>query len=147
MRKDFKRENKSSMELVIGFKQIYVNKYSFIVINLDTDPKTIIFQHQSFHIWETHIRGLLLSESNDFLTLSKEGIMALSLYKKKKEKEFRDPNNPSIMRKLHSLQECNYLKVQDSNMLLFKYNLVDNKNNIIIKILEHYSNRSNDTEF
>lgn len=51
------------------------------------------------------------------------------------------------MIRLHSLQECNYLKIQESNLLLFKYNLVDNKNDIEIKIQEQYSNKSNDTEF
>ena len=64
-------------EIVLCYKCIYVNTFTVFVIKLD-DPPVIVFRYEMYHIWESTIKGSLLS-SNDFLILSKDGEQALSL--------------------------------------------------------------------
>jgi len=64
-------------EIVLCYKCIYVNTFTVFVIKLD-DPPIIVFRYEMYHIWESIIKGSLLS-SNDFLILSKDGEEALSL--------------------------------------------------------------------
>ena len=59
-------------ELVIGFKQIYVNSYSLFCIDISVDDvEPILFRHDSYQLWETNCTGLLLNnKSSDFVTLN-----------------------------------------------------------------------------
>ena len=74
-------------ELVLCYKTIYINKFTIFVISLNDGQNNknkdynVVLRHESFHIWESHIRGCLLP-SNFFLILSKEGTTQLSIGQK-----------------------------------------------------------------
>ena len=77
----------NSAELVLCYKTIYINKFTIFVISLGDGQShknkdyNVVLRHESFHIWESHIRGCLLP-SNFFLILSKEGTTQLSIGQK-----------------------------------------------------------------
>jgi hypothetical protein len=51
---------------------------------------SILFKHESFHLWESDCIGLLCEVSKDFLLVSKAGMNVLSLgtIEKKRVKDF-----------------------------------------------------------
>jgi len=65
-----------------------------------------------------------LLSSNDFLTLSKDGINLIALGHSK-NKVVKDKDG--INRMLHSLGKCNFLKLESSNHLLFACQYYDNR--------------------
>ena len=105
-------------ELILSYKSIYINTYDIVVIKIHDG--SIVFRHESFHLWEQFIKGIFIS-SHQYLTISKAGVVAMSLARKRKVISFRDPNNNKITRRLHSLQECEYLKISPSNHITFRY--------------------------
>lgn len=70
-------------------------------------------------MWEFKVKGCFLPSSKDFLTLSDQGMTALSLAKQNSKKTYFDREGSPRM--LHSLQKCNYLKTDETNLLVFKY--------------------------
>lgn len=60
-------------ELIISYKSIYINTYDIIVIKLNDG--SLIFKHESFHLWEQHIKGIFISQ-HQFLTISQAGVHA-----------------------------------------------------------------------
>ena len=68
-------------ELVLCYKAIYINKFTIMIINIDDsdiNESNVVLRHESFHIWESNIRGCFLP-SNDFLILSKNGRTLLKI--------------------------------------------------------------------
>lgn len=100
--------------IVVSFKQNHINTYNVFVIDLES--RVILYWHEGYQLWESPIKGFLLS-TNDFLTYSKDGISVLSLGEKAarviKDQEGMD-------QKIHSLGACNYLKVEPTNSLFFR---------------------------
>jgi hypothetical protein len=41
--------------------------------------QTTLFRHESFQLWESEVRGLILSKKKDFITMSKAGLNILAL--------------------------------------------------------------------
>lgn len=70
-------DKKNLKELIVSYLTIYENSHNVIVMDISdtiSEKKHMIFRHESFHLWEQQITGLLLSESKDFLCLSQKGI-------------------------------------------------------------------------
>jgi len=76
MLKQTKTENPC---IVISFKSIGINTYNVFVIDLDTS--LIKYWHECFQLWESEVKGFLLS-TNDFMILSKDGMNLLALGEK-----------------------------------------------------------------
>ena len=60
---------------------MYVNTYCLKVFNI---PKTAldnncVLTHESQHLWEHDIQGLLVNGSNEFITVSLNGISVIAL--------------------------------------------------------------------
>lgn len=70
----FKLRNfeKGLKELIISYKTIFINTYNVICMDISVDDEqTIIFRHESFQLWESECRGLLLTKNKDFVTINK----------------------------------------------------------------------------
>jgi len=71
---------KSYKELVVSYKTIYINTYNVTVMDISADiNEATLFRHESFQLWESDARGLLLTKNKDFVTLSKSGLCVLAL--------------------------------------------------------------------
>jgi len=109
-------------------KSIFINTYNVYVIDLAT--KRVVYRHESYHLWEASIRGLLL-KNYDFIILSKDGQKVMSLgYQNKRV--LRD--NQGTTWQLHSLDSCRDLLLEPSNNLLF----TRKQNEIIMSVQEQY---------
>ena len=106
--------DKPVKELVVSYKQIYVNLYTVFVIEIETG--LIKFRHENYQLWESPVMGFLNTQTNDFIVLNKDGTSFLPLGRREKKNIF---NSDGIMRCVHSLDSCNYLKIEDSNHLRF----------------------------
>ena len=105
-------------ELIISYKTIFMNTYNVICMDISTDAdQLIIFRHESFQLWESECMGLLLTKHKDFIHLNKSGMHVLSLGSIEK-RACRD--NKKVDRMIHSLESCNFLKVDKSNYLVFE---------------------------
>jgi len=98
---------------VISYKCIGINTFNVFVVDCET--RLIKFWHESNNLWESTVKGFLLS-TNDFTILSKDGINLLTLGDRKSRVVMDSDKNP---RKIHSLGSMNYLKIAPSNHLLF----------------------------
>ncbi len=61
--------------------------------------------------------GLLLQKSKDFVHLSKAGMQVLSMGSDE-QRVIQD--NKGVHRMIHSLESCNFLKVDKNNFLVFE---------------------------
>ena len=107
--------------VVVSYKCIAINTYNVFVIDLKT--KLIKYRHEGFQLWESPTQGFLL-ETNEFMILSKHGIEVISLGEKP-ERDIRD--NEGQLRKLHSVGQPNYLKIEPTNHLLYSFQFYDNR--------------------
>jgi hypothetical protein len=82
---------------------------------IDIKSRLIKYWHEGYQLWESPVKGFLLS-SNEFLILSKDGINMLSIGEKP-SRVVKD--NEGFDRMIHSLGKCNYLKIEPTNHLLF----------------------------
>ena len=110
----------SSKQIVLCFKTIYVNTFTVIVIGLGEGSNNIILRHETFHMWESFVKGLLLP-SLDFFILQNQGIKAIKLGYQEKQRKIKDSNGDKV--KMHSLHNCDYLKINPTNHILFTYSL------------------------
>lgn len=62
------------------------------------------------------MKGFLNSCSHDFIILNKDGTSFLPLGNREKKAIY---NPDGVKRIVHSLESCNYLKIEDSNHLKF----------------------------
>ena len=104
-------------ELILSYKSIFINTYDIIVLKLSDG--SIVFRHESFHLWEQPIKGINVT-NNQFLTISQDGVYAQNLARSNSIINHKDPLNNKISRRLHSMQECDYLKNSPQNHLVFK---------------------------
>jgi hypothetical protein len=68
-------------------------------------------------LWESEVRGFLISGKKDFCILSKSGLNIIALGAIDKREIF-DENNAERM--VHSLESVNFLKVAHDNYILFE---------------------------
>lgn len=108
-----KKDRYIKKSIVISYKCIGINTFNVFVIDLKT--KLIKYWHESYQLWESKVKGFLLT-SNDFMILAKTGINLLALG----EKEARVvKDNEGFDRMIHALGSCNFLKIEQTNHLLF----------------------------
>lgn len=111
-----KEKDKDGIErksIVVSYKCIGINTFNVFVIDLES--RLIKYWHEGYQLWESPVKGFLLT-SNDFLIISKDGINLLALGQKE-SRVVKDKDG--FQRMIHSLGSCNYLKIEDSNHLLF----------------------------
>ena len=106
--------NSKCKEIVVSSKVCYTNKYILFMIDLATGLTKFRFEHN--HLWENQVKGFLTS-FNDFIILNDEGLsfIPLGTYDKRTITPLEGAE-----RMVHSLQSCNYLKVEDSNFIYFE---------------------------
>jgi hypothetical protein len=74
------RRDDAGSELVLSFKTIYINTFTIMVLDIDLNVKrSLIFRHESFQLWESEVRGIMLESSKDFITVNKDGINVVAL--------------------------------------------------------------------
>jgi len=87
--------------------------------------------------------GFLNTQSHDFIILNKDGTSFLPLGLR--EKTSID-NDDGIRRMVHSLESCNYLKIENSNHLKFM-NAKNGETDRIVMIQEQYIDFDGNTNF
>ena len=97
----------------MSFKSIYVNTYTVMMVNLET--QMIVFKHESPHLFETSIRCLML-KSDDLIMFSHNGIFILNIGMKQKTIEVG-----TLSYRLHSVHSCNDLHLEPTNHLKFQH--------------------------
>ena len=63
--------------LIISYKTIYISLYTIMVIDLVKEK--ILYQHESFCLWESFISSFLQNSKKDFITLDQSGLGVMSL--------------------------------------------------------------------
>jgi hypothetical protein len=89
---------------------------------IDLRDKMIIFRHESFHLWECQISGILNTINDDYIIFSKIGISMIGLGFGFDKRHLKDKDGKDVM--LHSLESTNYLKVEPNNHIYFQ-NMID----------------------
>ena len=110
-------ENKLNQlkQLIISYKTIYINTFNVTVFCLN--KKSVIFRYEISHLWEANIRGVLLN-NYDYIIIRKDGKSVMNLDLKDTKKPIKGINGKEYM--LYSLSSFNYLKLEDSNLLMFQ---------------------------
>ena len=112
---------KDGKSIVVSYKSIGINTYNVFVIDLETS--LIKYWNETFHLWESPVKGFLLS-TNDFMILSKDGMNLLALgYKESRVVKDKEGQK----RMIHSLGSCNYLKIETTNHLLFAFQFYNSR--------------------
>jgi len=112
------RDNKNKYkELVISYKTIYINTYNVHIMDITQEGQPTLYKHESFQLWESESKGMLLTNRNDFLKLSKAGAEIIALGSEPKRMITDDLNNDHV---LHSLESVNYLKIDPENFVTFE---------------------------
>ena len=107
-------------ELIVGFKTIYINTYTIIVIELskDTKQKGTLQRFESFHLWESACSALLLSNNEFYIHFSNKGMNVVALGTAE-QYQLKDSNGNRRM--IHSLESLSFLKLEQSNFINFKF--------------------------
>ena len=66
-----------------------------------------------YQLWESPIKGMMNS-TNDFIIVNKDGLSFVPLGNNSK-KQVQNPDG--VDRIVHSLESCNYLKIEESNLI------------------------------
>jgi hypothetical protein len=74
-----------------------------------------VYQHKSYQLWESPIRGFLSTHNNDFILLNKDGMSYIKLGNMEARRSIE--NSDGIKRMIHSIGSANYLKIESSNMI------------------------------
>jgi hypothetical protein len=99
--------------IVVSYKCIGINTFNVFVIDLQT--KLIKYWHEGYQLWESPVKGFLLS-TNDFMILSKDGINLLAIGEKPSKVVI---DKDGLTRMIHSLGKVNYIKIEPTNHILF----------------------------
>lgn len=117
------RDKESGLkELILSFKIIYINMYSLFAVDISVEEtdESIIFRHESFQVWESQSAGMLLNnKSRDFIHINNKGISVMSLASKHMDVPDKRCliDNLGDQRMLHSLESCNFLKLDPQNYI------------------------------
>jgi hypothetical protein len=104
-------------EIVISYKTSNINLYTILVLDLHhSSNQPIMYRHESFQLWESCVSGILLSSTNDFLAVNKDGLTIFALGSTQR-RQVRDCNGD--LRMLHSLASMNYLKHDPANLVVY----------------------------
>jgi hypothetical protein len=94
---------------------IGINTYNVFVIDLASE--LIRYWFESYHLWESSVKGFLL-KSKEFMILSRDGIQLIMLGNKNARTIVDKDGN---RRKLHSLCEMSYLRVEPTNHIYYQF--------------------------
>lgn len=123
-------------ELCISYKTIFINTFNIMLLDMKQDPKysknSILYRHESFQLWESKCDSTLLSKSNDFLILNRDGINVLALGSVDKRHILDVEGNHRMM---HSLESTSFLKLDAMNSIVFAN---QNMNKREIQIVQEY---------
>jgi hypothetical protein len=108
-------KQRSLKELIVSYKQIYLNTYNVMIIDVG-DLNTMIFKHESFMLWELKVTGIFLNKNQDFVIFSKQGLRVLALGNIEKRIMKSNKGNDIL---IHSLESYNFLKHDKSNCIMF----------------------------
>lgn len=125
-------EERGYKEVVLSYKTIYINTYNVHVMDITQEGQPTLYKHESFQLWESESKGLLLHNRDDFLKLSKSGAEIIALGSEQKRHIVDDLKNDRF---LHSLESVNYLKIDPENFITFEC-ADDNK---IISVYQEFS--------
>ena len=78
----------------------------------------MVFRHESFCLWESVISGFLNGATNDYISLDQNGLGVMSLSQKFLTKQVEAQHGQRAI--VHSMQTCQYFKLNEKNHLLFK---------------------------
>ena len=127
--------------LVVSYKSIHVNSYTLII--LDIDSARILYKHENYQLWESPVVGFLNTYQNDFVILNRDGTSFIPCGKQEKRAIY---NPDGTERMVHSLPSCEYLLIDDSNLISFeKANL--GSNNRQVKIQEQQIDNMGNTYY
>lgn len=132
------KDGSKSQYIVVSYKSIEINTFNVFVIDLES--KLIKYWHEGFQLWESPVKGFLLS-TNDFMILSKDGINLLAIGEKE-SKVVKDKDG--LNRMIHSLGKVNYLKIEPTNHILFAMQFYDDRQ---ICLQEQYNDIDDMTHF
>ena len=133
-----KDEQRSLKELIVSFKQIFLNTYNVMIIDVG-NLNTMIFKHESFLLWELRVTGLFLNKNQDFIIFSKKGMSVLALGSIEK-RVMKSNKGQDIL--IHSLESYNFLKHDKANFLMFQCST----NNRSISIQQEYQTSLTDID-
>ena len=104
---------------MVGYKSIYINTYNVVVNDLSSSvlSRCTLHRHECFQLWESSVSGILLTQSKNYVTFSKEGMHVIALGNEDKKLLDDQDGNPKI---LHSLDSLNFLKCDQLNFLNFR---------------------------
>lgn len=131
-------------EMVVSYKVIYLNIFNLLVMDIgkmdkgskhDWDKQYIIYRHESFQLWESDIDGILLTPNFNYVILNKDGLSVYSLGNIQKQMIIDDKGQQNVV---HSLESCNYLKLEKYNNLVY---LCSSKTGKEIAIEEEYNDK------
>ena len=127
-------------ELLIGFKTTGWNIYTLLIQDLSGPERerTILSQYTCYHLWEEHISGFLLGRTQQYVTVSKDGIKVLNISCEDHKTVYDDLGDLWIM---HSLNKFNFLKLDPSNFITFQAE-EENSGEVVIQIMHEYVHKA-----
>lgn len=69
-------------------------------------------------MWESKVKGFYLNKNNDFVTINSEGINVYSLGSFHKKPLVGEGAQEKM---IHSLESCNYLKIDKTNQVFYQF--------------------------
>jgi len=103
--------------LLISNKSIYINIYTIFVIDCKTG--FITFKHESRCLWESKILSFYNHQTKDYISLAHDGMFIMQPLgeKGKHSKLLKNDKNETV--NVHTLNSCNYLKIDKQNHIRF----------------------------
>jgi hypothetical protein len=111
---------------------------------IDLETRHIVFRYEMHQLWESTVRGLLLS-TNEFIKLARDGMSMIKLFSGVQKRIMKNKQGKRWMQ--HSLEHCNYLKICPENHILIEEKGSGNNKRRIISIQEQYTDPNGDTHF
>lgn len=102
-----------------SYKTVYLNTYNVMSIDMGKDEikgNVVVSRHESFQLWESESKGILLTKHKDYISLNKSGIQILNMGGQ--TKSFVDHDGMDKM--VHSMESCDYLKLIPDNHILLE---------------------------
>ena len=104
---------KKTNEMVVSYTSIGANTYNIMVF--DMNARRIRFNFEIYSLSEDRTMGFLLA-TNDFLIMNQQGIQMISM----SDEEGRQVNdNLGMPRFVHALGGSDFLKIEETNNILF----------------------------
>lgn len=132
---------KGYKEIVVSYKTIFINVYNILVLDQrHRSGQALMYRHESFQLWESQISGTLIHATNDFVTINRDGVMIFALGSISKR-----PIQDSVgdMRMIHSLESMSYLKLDQTNLLVFANQKMEKRE---VQIQQVSNNKDKDNE-